>query len=247
MRIDKRLCLVIPVYADKEEGGDIAAYVHSTPLAEEVVDIYFDVLGKTCTAIFAQGYGMVSGQGHALRILRRIATEAGVWEDDPKAGRIGAARGLVEEIRRLTMVAAMVKEGHSACPACAGKPELDKACESCAGTGEVERHRWEQLPLVVATQRGVLSREDQREVENAIVFFIAAYATLPRAQRRALLEAAAELWGAQITSLVFTAWIASLKTSIPSAPTGESAPVPASGAPESANATVDGKPRSVPV
>jgi RNA polymerase subunit RPABC4/transcription elongation factor Spt4 len=247
MRIDRRLHLVIPIYAEPEEGGDLAAYVHSTPLAEEVVDVYFDVLGRTCTAIFAQGFGMVSGQGHAMRILRKVAIDADAWFNDPKSGRVGVERGLVEEIRRLTMVAASVKEGQAACSACASLPKPDEACPQCHGTGAVDRFRWDSLPLQVAVDRGVLSTADRKEVENAIVFFIAAYATLARAQRRPILEAAAELWGAQLTSSHFTEWTASLRTSMPGANTGANAPAAASAAPAPANATAGGRPRSVPV
>ena len=46
MKIDRKLHLVVPIYAD-EEGGDIVAHVHSTPISEAVIDRYFMVLGQT--------------------------------------------------------------------------------------------------------------------------------------------------------------------------------------------------------
>lgn len=217
MRIDKRLNLIVPIYSD-EEGSDVTAYVHSTPLPEGVVDQYFMVLGQTYSAIFSQGLGLAGGPPHAMRVLRHIATERGVWNDDPATGQAGVQRGLIEEIRRLTNVAALDKDG-----------------------------RWDQLPLQVAVDRGVLSTDDRAEVENAIVFFIVASATLGRAQRPGMLRAAAELWGARISSSTFTELVSSLKTSTETANTGGTSPAPANAEPAHANATVAGKRRSVPV
>ena len=216
MRIDKRLHLVIPIYAD-EEGGEIVAWVHSTPIAEAIVDRYFMVLGQTYSAIFSQGLGLDGGPPHAMRVLRHIATERGVWHDDPKTQSVGVERGLVEEMRRLTNVAVLGKDG-----------------------------RWEQLPLQVAVDRKLLSEEDRAEVENAIVFFTAASATLSRATRRAMLESAADLWLAQLSSLNSTEFAASLPTSTATASSGERPPAPASAEPGAANATADGRPFSVP-
>ena len=217
MRVDKRLNLVVPIYED-EEDGEIVAYVHSTPLSEEVVDRYFMTLGQAYSTIMSQGLGLAGGPPHAMRILRHVATERGVWHDDPKTQSVGVERGLVEEMRRLTNVAVLGKDG-----------------------------RWEQLPLQVAVDRGVLSSEDRAEVENAIAFFIVASANLRKAQRPVMLKAAAELWAAQVTSSSFTEWMSSLKTSTATASFGEKSPAPASEEPEPANATVAGKRRSVPV
>jgi hypothetical protein len=238
MKIDKRLNLIVPIYADEEvarvdhagkpvldDAGKpimdtpIVAYIHSTPLGEAVVDRYFMVLGQTYNAIFSQGLGFAAGPGHAMRVLRHIATEKGVWHDDPKRDQIGIERGLVEEMRRLTNVIALGKEG-----------------------------RWDvQLPLQVASDQGVISEEDRREVENAIAFFIVAYATLNRAQREGVLTAAGDIWGAQLTSLTCTEWSNFLRTSTGTVNSGAKSPAPASEKPEHANATVDSKPRSVPV
>ena len=216
MRIDKRLHLVIPIYQD-EEGGEIIAHVHSTPIAEEIVDRYFMVLGQTYSAIFSQGLGLAAGPPHAMRVLKAIAMERGKWHDDPKTGEAGVENGLVAEMKRLTMVDALID----------GK--------------------WQDMPLEVAVARGVLSADDRIEVENAIAFFTAASATLGRAQRAGMLRAAAELWGAEISSLNFTAWRASSRTSTATASSGEKSPAPANDEPEAANATVAGKRRSVPV
>lgn len=216
MRIDKRLHLIVPIYEDNSDDSPIVAYVHSVPLAEAIVDRYFMVLGQTYNAIFSQGLGFVAGPGHAMRVLRHIAEERGVWHD--KEGTAGVERGLVEEIRRLTNVAALDKDG-----------------------------KWNALPLQVALDQGVISAEDKSEVENAIAFFIATCATLNRAQREGVLRAAGEIWGAQISSLDFTAWLNSLRTSTVTVNSGEKSPVAAKEKPARANAKVDGKPSSIPV
>jgi hypothetical protein len=217
MRIDKRLYLIIPIYAD-EDSGEIVAYVHSAPLSEEIVDRYFMVLGQTYSTIFSQGLGLAAGPPHAMRVLKHVATERGVWFDEAKSNALGVERGLVEEIRRLTMVAALNKEG-----------------------------KWDQLPLQVAVDRGVLTSEDRTEVENAIVFFIVASATLGRAQRPGMLRAAAALWGAQVSSSNFTEWANSLRTSTVTGNSGAKSPAPAKDEAEPANAMVAGKPSQVPV
>lgn len=216
MRIDRRLYLVVPVY-EGDEGTNVVAHVHSAPLAEDVVDEHFMILGKTYAAIFSGGFGMAAGPAYAMRILRHVAEEAGVWEDDRESGRTGVRQGLVEEMRRLTNVA--VKRGDD----------------------------WEPMPLAIAVDAGVIDEEDLREVENAIAFFIVASASLGRSQRPAMLNAAAELWGARISSSNFTEFLNSLKTSTGTGSSGKRPPADAKGAAAPATATGGGKRRSVPV
>lgn len=232
MRIDRRLYLVIPIYKD-EEGSDIVAHVHSAPLSEEVVDRYFMVLGKTYNAIFTGGLGMAAGPGHAMRILRHVAEQEGVWKDDQKSGYVGVENGLVAEMRRLTNVSVLRD----------GRWEDDEE----AGARKLVGGTWEALPLDVAVQAGAITEEDRAEVENAVAFFIAASATLSRAQRPAMVRAAAELWGAQVTSSPFTEFSNSLRTSTATASSGERPPAPAAKDDAPANATVGGKQRRVPV
>ncbi len=234
MRIDKRLNLVVPIFADEEVpvlGADeepvlddknqpimhapVVAWVHSVPLGEAVVDRYFMTLGQTYNAIFSQGLGFTAGPGHAMRVLRHIATQRGVWNDDPKSESVGVQRGLVEEMRRLTNVVAVGREGY--------------------------------LPLQIAVDQGVISQEDCREVENAIAFFIVASATLNRANREGVLTAAGEIWGAQLSSSTFSEWLSSLKTSTSAGSSGATSPAAAKADAAPANATSAGQPRSIPV
>lgn len=215
LRIDKRLHFVVPIYEDDEQT--VRAYVHSTPLSREVVDQHFLILGQTFSAIFNQGLGAAAGPGMAMRLLRQLAQKTGVWEDDSAAGVVGVKNGLVEEIRRLTMVIAPSENG------------------------------WQPIPLQIAVDRKIIGDEDRAEVENAIVFFIAVYATLNRAQRKEMIETASALWGARTSSLNSTEFAASLPTSTATANSGETtSPAPASEEPAPAAATLDGKPLSVP-
>jgi hypothetical protein len=199
-----------------DEGKTEVAYVHSVPLAEADVERNFELLGQTFAAIFNRGLGAAAGPGVAARLLKRIAIADGLWETREKGP--GPAQLMLEEIRRLTNVIVP------------GEP----------GKG------WQQLPIQVAVDTGKLSDEDRAEVENAIVFFIAVSATLPRAQRREMLESAAALWGARLSSSTSTELASSLKTSTGDVNIGANPPAPASGASASVNATVDGKPVSVP-
>ena len=105
---------------------------------------------------------------------------------------------------------------------------------------------WETIPLQDALDKKLINDEDASEVENAIVFFTVAYATLNRAQRGGMVKAAAELWGAQITSSNFTEWTHSLKTSTETVSSGAKSPAPVKKDRATANATVDGKPSSIP-
>src|SRR5581483_1201358 len=177
-------------------------------------------LAQTYSAIFSRGLGIAGGPAIAMRLLRQIAMENNAWADGPD-GSPGVERGLVEEVRRLTNVAALVDGS------------------------------WQQVPLKVAAQRGVIDDEDVSEVENAIVFFICISAVLNRSMRRPMLEAAAELWGAQITSSSCSELMSSLLRSRGTGNSGETSPAPGPAAPSrgggSANATLDGKPSSVPV
>ena len=105
---------------------------------------------------------------------------------------------------------------------------------------------WQAVPLQVAAERKMISEDDRQEVEAAIVFFIVVSATLARAQRKQMLEVAADLWGAQLSVLSSTEYMSSLRTSTATVNSGAngSAAVPVTPVP--ANATSDGKPLSVP-
>jgi hypothetical protein len=94
MKINKKLNLLVEV--DTDDG---TIFVHSTPLAREVFERYFLIIGKTFASIISEGLSFVSGPRVAAMMLRKIAQDAGVWD-----GRDGINNGLMAEIRRLSNV-----------------------------------------------------------------------------------------------------------------------------------------------
>lgn len=87
---------------------------------------------------------------------------------------------------------------------------------------------WETIPLDEARRRGSIDDGDFAEVENAILFFTVNSHMMRRREAPTLLESAAQMWGAQTSSLDCTAFQASLPTSIKVENIGEKAgPAPA--------------------
>ena len=72
---------------------------------------------------------------------------------------------------------------------------------------------WEALPFQDVVDHKMLNEDDLSEVTNAIVFFTVLYAQHRRRDRKVHLDGGLKLWTAQISSLDFTAYSASLTTS----------------------------------
>ena len=200
-----------------DDNKNVVAHAHSTPLWEDVADKYFLILAQTFSQIFSLGLGAGGGPGVAAKLLKSIAIKQEIWDDVGDSP--GIEKGLIEEIRRLTSVIALTEKG------------------------------WHPLPLQHAVDRGFLTDRDRREVENAIVFFIAVSATLGRAQAQDMMETACVLWNARLSLLNSTEFAASLPKSTATASFGEKKPAAAPPMPlpvPRANATVDGKPASLP-
>lgn len=83
---------------------------------------------------------------------------------------------------------------------------------------------WEQVPLQVAIDRGMISQDDAREVESPILFFSVHWPMLDKMMRTPYLEGSAQVCGGQLSSLSPMGYIEFLRT--PSMPenTGESPP-----------------------
>ena len=94
MRINSKLNLVVEV-----ETSEGTIFVHSMPLSREVFERYFIVIGKTFSSVMSSGLSVISGPRVAAMMLKKIATEEGVWD-----GRDGVENGLFAEIRRLSNV-----------------------------------------------------------------------------------------------------------------------------------------------
>ena len=118
MRIDKQLKLVIPVYDDDADPAakppkpaTLRAVIHSEPISSDVFDTYFEPIAQVFTEIHAGRYTSISGPKIADKLLRKASVAMGIWESDPRSGRVGVRDGLLEEIHRLTNVLAPGKQG----------------------------------------------------------------------------------------------------------------------------------------
>jgi hypothetical protein len=125
MRIDKRLNLVTEV---QTENGTM--FVHSAPISREVFEKYFLVISKTFAAIISEGLSFISGPRIAALMLKKVATDSGVWE-----GNDGVNRGLMAEIRRLSNVSMPSDNGWKSVPF---QDVIDKGLMDEADVAEVE-------------------------------------------------------------------------------------------------------------
>jgi hypothetical protein len=175
MRLDQNFNLVVPV--EQENGTKI--YIYSTPISQEVFESYYLVMSKTFTTLYTEGLTLVSGARVAYITMKNIAKELGMWD-----GPTGVQNGLINEIKRLTVVLT-----------------------------PVEARGWETLPIDVAVTRSLLDEEDLSEVLNCLVFFTVLYRLHKRTERKAIIQSACALWTASITSLDSTAFTTSLTTS----------------------------------
>ena len=220
MKIDKRLNLVVPIYDDA--GKTAIAYVHSAPISREVFDRNFLVLAKTHAAFWNEGLGTTAGPRVAAMLLRLVADQLDGPDEETRernghANRQSVENGLFPEIRRLSNVAMPDQSG-----------------------------AWKTIPLENVVREKLLNEEDLAEVENAIVFFIVAYAMHKRTERAAIVAGAARLWGARIESLNSTEFARTLTTSTGTANSGEKAPAAASAELAEPSAIVDGKAALIP-
>ncbi|UMM63159.1 hypothetical protein [Aristophania vespae] len=82
---------------------------------------------------------------------------------------------------------------------------------------------FDPIPLASAIKKGLLEDEDIADIENALVFFIAASALLPKNRRNFVLELMKSLRAVESTSLDSTAYLVSLQKSKKKGITGEMA------------------------
>ena len=73
---------------------------------------------------------------------------------------------------------------------------------------------WDNLPFQDVVDKAAISADDISEVTNALVFFTVTSSMQRKQDLRDMMDGAARLWGAQTTSLDFTAYVASLATSM---------------------------------
>lgn len=100
MRIEKSLCLVLPI--ERDDG--VVLFAHSTPIEEATFIAYHRPLMMTYAQLDADGLIRSGGIRNADLILQEVSERIGIWKDDPQTKNIGVERGLLGEIRRLTNV-----------------------------------------------------------------------------------------------------------------------------------------------
>jgi hypothetical protein len=176
-----------------------------------VMPIY-DGDGAVCAYVNAAPISREVFEAHFLMISKTFAAIHGEGLGDIAGPRVAslimrriAARGkdeesatsLMNEIRRMTNVSMSTKAG------------------------------WEMVPFQEAMDKELINADDLAEVENALVFFTVILSMHQRPVAAEMLRGAAKLWGAQISSLDYSAFHASLKTSTKVETTGAT-PAPAS-------------------
>jgi hypothetical protein len=191
MQLNENLSLVIPIRRADDNTPLIRGF--HTPISREVFEANFRALAATKAALFGPGVKYASDVGPqvaALLLTDEAKREAIRMEqvDNEGAPDISGTLALLAEIKRLTLILAPQQNG------------------------------WEQLPVDVAIARGVIDGDEWREAESGLVFFTCLFSLCPKRQRAKLIDALAAPIGGSGTSLNITAYLASLATSTPPAP-----------------------------
>lgn len=207
MRIDEQLNLVFTV----DRPGEATVYVHAASIGHDAYDRYWRLLGQTFTHLMRDNL-LDLGPKFAAKMLREIAEEGGRW-----AGAMGG-EGLMQEIRRLTNVAA-------------------------PGAGNGAGRGWQIIPYDDARREGLIDRQDAEAIENALVFFMLALHVIPQswAPSKSMLAALSD---AQTSSLSLSEYVASLPTSTATGSFGVMPPAPSSPPSSTGLPPMDGKPAS---
>lgn len=194
MRISRDLSLVVPV-----TDGTVETEVDGQKVVEDNIVAYVYAMPVSQEVfevhyrVLAKTFNDIYSGGLSITAGPRVA--ALLLKDIAVSmgrweGPGGVEQGLMQEIRRLASVVV---------PGPAG---------------------WDTVTFQEAVQKSILSTDDVSEVENALTFFTVASRMHLRAERATVLNGAANLWGAQISSLSFTEFLNSLQTSTRAASTG---------------------------
>lgn len=98
MRLNDRMNFVVPIYRD---GPDPAAWVHSTPISNEVFESNWVLLSRTFTVLMSQGLGsFMVGPKVAKLALRDVAAEISGSAADADT----VSSPFLNEVRRLSSV-----------------------------------------------------------------------------------------------------------------------------------------------
>jgi hypothetical protein len=178
---------------EREDGSPL--HVFSTPIGREVFETYFMVISKTFSRIYAENLSFLGGPRVCAMMIKDVALNTARPDRTGNMweGPDGVENGLMNEIRRLTNVLIPAEGG------------------------------WTVVPYADALARRVMDEEEASEVEGAITFFTVNWLMHKKATARAILEAAAGMWGWLITSSPLSDYKNGLQTSTPTEPSGPKA------------------------
>ena len=106
MKITRNLCLSMAT--ENADGTQIR--VHSVPIDADIFEEHFIIISKVFAEVYIS-YGPLIGPRTSALMLRKIASEGGIWE-----GKGGVKNTLFAEIRRLTNVAIAGAKGWEVLP-----------------------------------------------------------------------------------------------------------------------------------
>jgi hypothetical protein len=199
VKVDQRLNFVIPIYrsvvvktTDPLTKKDLEREEEQVVGYVHSVPIRRETFERYFMAL-SKAYAAMYGQGLSIMAAPRVASyllKQAAQDIGDWDGEDGVEKGLLGEINRLSSYIS-------------------------AGPGG-----WESLPLETALSRKMMSDDDVEEATNAVAFFIVNSSMQRRTDLKVTLDGAARLWGAQVSSLSCTEFLASLKTSTGAANTG---------------------------
>lgn len=124
-KIDRNLNLVIPILGDpitaidpetrqEVQRQNIVAWIHSTPVMEQVWDTYFVDISSAFVELYQRNLNWALGPRVAMKMIEKVSKISKTWEDSE--GFVGVKNGLVGEIKRGTHVLAPGKDGWETLP-----------------------------------------------------------------------------------------------------------------------------------
>ena len=99
VEVTRQLNLIVHI----ELASGATGHVHAAPVSRQVFEDHFLVMTKTLTALYQEGLGSTTGPGVAYLMLKRTASNMGIWDE------VNAR--LIAEIHRLANVAMPAADG----------------------------------------------------------------------------------------------------------------------------------------
>lgn len=186
-KITEDLRLVVP--ATYSAQGDPVVYAYHTPISHAVFQSNFAVLGRTNAAIFKEGFAYAQLSGITTAALELRSQAAKYAEErgifSPDGKSLmDLAAPILAEIERLTVILAPTAQG------------------------------WQELPVQIAIQQGIIAGEDWDETLSQLVFFTVSWSVESRHRKIWRMKILADLiYGSHVTSSPPMEWTVFLEKS----------------------------------